>query len=200
MTLRKWFHLFWTTLLLGGAAGGITGILLSAADKEFAILGVSGMGYNVMWMIIGGATISVLSQMGFFAYLIVRFIVMGIIRNKWTWDFLQILFVLIALFDLVYLRYTNFAQGETIWGYMVLPLIMLIVALATAYWKAKLTNKNGFVPTLFFMLAVTSMEAVPALKLNSSASTLYMLIPLIVCNAWQILILHKILADKKEPA
>nr|WP_275984044.1 KinB-signaling pathway activation protein [Paenibacillus hamazuiensis] len=197
--MRKWFHLFWTTLLIGAAAGGLIGILLQAFDKEFAFMGISAMGYNAMWMLIGGATISVLSQMGFFAYLIVRFIAMGIIRNKWMWDTLQIIIVVISLFDLAYLRYDSFGSEKGIWGYLLLPVVLLALAWGTAYWKVKLTNKHGFIPTFFFMTTVTILEAVPALKLDNFASTLYMLFPLVACNAWQILILHKVLQTKKEP-
>jgi KinB signaling pathway activation protein len=186
--------------LIGAVSGGIIGIMLQAGDKDFEFLGISAIGYNIMWMFLGGATISVLSQMGFFAYLIVRFIAIGIFRNKWTWDMLQIIVILITLFDLVYLPYVSFSEKESIWGYVWLALGLLIVAVAVAYWKTKLTNKNAFIPTLFFMLAVTIMEAVPALKLNNMSSSLYMLTPLIVCNAWQILILHKVLDTKKEPA
>ena len=61
-----------------------------------------------------------------------------------------------------------------------------------------MTNRNAFVPTLFFMFAVTVLEAVPALKLDIAASTIFMLAPLLVCNAWQILTLHKILDNKKS--
>jgi KinB signaling pathway activation protein len=48
------------------------------------------------------------------------------------------------------------------------------------------------------MTAVTVLEAVPALKLDNTASSLFMLAPLFVCNAWQILTLHKILDNKKS--
>jgi len=51
---------------------------------------------------------------------------------------------------------------------------------------------------VFFMCAVSVLEAVPALKLDNAASSLFMLAPLLVCNAWQILILHKILDNKKS--
>ena len=61
-----------------------------------------------------------------------------------------------------------------------------------------MTNRNAFIPTLFFMCAVSVLEAVPALKLDNAASSLFMLAPLFVCNAWQILILHKILDNKKS--
>jgi KinB signaling pathway activation protein len=48
------------------------------------------------------------------------------------------------------------------------------------------------------MLAITVLEAVPAIKQDNFASSLFMLAPLVVCNAWQILILHKVLDNKKS--
>lgn len=197
MTIRKWFYLFWTTLLIGAFSALLTGLILQANDQEFSWLGGSALGFNIVNMLLGGATISVLSQMGFFAYLIIRFIAMGIIRSKWVWDTLQIILVIISIIDLVILRQTDQSAQWT--AYIALPLLMLILALAVAALKVKITNRNGFIPTLFFMTAVTAIEAVPALRLDSAASTLFMMIPLLACNAWQILILSKVLNTSKEP-
>ncbi|NEW09625.1 KinB signaling pathway activation protein [Paenibacillus sp. SYP-B3998] len=198
MTLRKWFHLFWTTLVIGMVVSTGIGLILQYSDREFSVMGLSAVGFNVINMLLGGATISVLSQMGFFAYLIVRFIVGGIIRSKTVWDLLQLTIVIVVLFDLAYLRTTNFEGSGSFLSYSVLPIIILLISLAIAYWKTKMTNRHAFIPTLFFMSAVTILEAVPALKLDNSASSLFMLAPLLVCNAWQILILHKILDNKKS--
>ena len=198
MTLRKWFDLFWTTLVLGIVVSTGVGLILQFSDKEFSVMGLSAVGFNLVNMILGGATISVLSQMGFFAYLIVRFIAVGIIRSKTVWDLLQLAVVIVVLFDLVYLRKTNFNTSESLLGYFILPTCVLVISLAVSYWKVKMTNRNAFIPTLLFMTAVTVLEAVPALKLDNSASSLFMLAPLFVCNAWQILTLHKILDNKKS--
>ena len=197
MTLRKWFYLFWTTLLIGAISALIVGIILQMNDQQFSFLNGSAVGYNVVTMLLGGATISVLSQMGFFAYLIIRFIAIGIVRSKWVWDVLQVVLVIIALIDLVYLRDANAQQSWL--SYTVLPVVMLVVGLGIAYWKVKLTNRNGFIPTLFFMTAVTAIEAVPALRLDTAASTIFMMVPLMASNAYQILILSKVLKTNKEP-
>jgi KinB signaling pathway activation protein len=197
VTLRKWFHLFWTTLFIGSFAALLIGVGLQANDQQFRLLDGTAIGFNIVTMLLGGAMISVLSQMGFFAYLIIRFIAIGIIRSKWVWDTLQLIIVFITLFDLVYLRQAD--TGDSWIVYLVLPLGMLILGIAVALWKVKLTNSNGFIPTLFFMTAVSAIEAVPALRLNSMASTLFMMVPLLASNAWQILILSKVLNPRKEP-
>lgn len=196
VTLRKWFYLFWTTLLIGAFSALVTGIILQANDQQFSFLGGSEIGYNILIMLLGGATISVLSQMGFFAYLIIRFIAMGIVRKKWVWDTVQIILIVVAIIDLVILRHDS---GESWLSYTTLPLVMLIVGLLVSAWKVKLTNRNGFIPTLFFMTAVTAIEAIPAIRLNTAASTIFMMVPLVASNAWQILILSKVLNTNKEP-
>lgn len=146
--------------------------------------------------------ISVLSQMGFFAYLTIRFIALSIFRGKLLyWNIIQVILVVVTLFDLAYLRYTGYAKSdESIVDYSILPVVILIVGLAAAYWKVKQTNASAFVPTLFFMVVVSVLEAVPAFNMEESHSeyVIFMMVPLLACNAWQIMLLHKILQAKKS--
>lgn len=189
--------MFWTTLLFGSVAAIVTGLLLQLTDQEVT-LGGKAIGFSFVTMLLGGATISVLSQMGFFAYLIIRFIFMGIIRNKFTWDMLQLLVIAYTLFDLIYLRFAGAEEGS--WQqFVLLPALLVIVSAGVAWWKVRITNRNALIPTLFFLISVTAMEAIPSLRLNNAASTLFMMVPLYVCNAWQILILTKVLQTNKEP-
>lgn len=186
-------------------AGLAIGLLLQAADPDFVIPGVipggsriGFLGYNIFTLVLGGATISILCQMGFFAYLILRMVVLSFIRSNRIWGYIQILIIIIVLYETASLRYINYAsEGESFFHYFDLPFIILVVSLIIAYWKVKLTNMNAFIPTLFFLVAGTIIEAVPALRLNNLSSTLYMIVPLMICNAWQILILHK-LTDPPE--
>ena len=198
MTLRKWFYLFWTTLAIGSVLGLITGLALQLSDQT-AVLGGKELGFSIFTMLLGGATVSVLSQMGFFAYLIVRYIMMGMIRSKWVLDILQVIVIVVAFFDLVYLRYAS-AEGEpALAPYFTLPVILLLVSYLTAWRKVKATNPSAWLPTLFFMFAVSAIEGVPSIRLDNPASTIFMMVPLVACNAWQILILHKVLGNEKEP-
>jgi KinB signaling pathway activation protein len=202
LTIRKWFHLFWTTLLWGSGAAIAAGMILLLLDYDIALTGVSQFGYNAITMLLAGATVSVVCQMGFFAYLILRSIVIGMIRNKRIADLVQWFLIIVTLYELASLRYLNFAdEGTPFIRYFDLPLIVLLLSLGIAYWKTKLTHFAAFVPTLFFMVVATTLEAVPALKLNNWPSTLFMLAPLFCCNAWQILILHKLVdePDSRHP-
>lgn len=69
MTIRKWFYLFWTTLLVGAVTAIVTGLVLQFSDQQVA-LGGKEIGFSMLTMFLGGATISVLSQMGFFLHIL----------------------------------------------------------------------------------------------------------------------------------
>ena len=200
MTIRKWFWLFSSTLLWGMLSGLLAGLLLIGTNNEFTFFEVTKMGYDfqtLSFILLGGATFSVLSQMGFFSYLIVRYIAIGFVKNKRILEYMQVIVVAVAFFDLTYLSHRAFAKpGESWIQFLGLPLILLVIALAVAYWKMKLTKPSGFIPTLLFMFVVTILEAVPALKLNSPPSYFFMLTPLLICNAWQILQLHRIIRNE----
>jgi KinB signaling pathway activation protein len=93
---------------------------------------------------------------------------------------------------MVYLRYTAFGQGEAIWPYLLVPLMLLAVAVVAAYAKVRLTNSNAWIPTVFFLFVVTSIEWVPGLRQNNASSALFMIVPLLFCNIWQVLHLHRL--------
>ncbi|MED4600323.1 KinB-signaling pathway activation protein [Paenibacillus validus] len=198
MTIRKWFYLFWTTLVVGVVVGTLTGLTMQLTDQE-AVLSGKSISHTLIVSLLVSATFSVLSQMGFFAYLIVRYIFMGMMPKKWIWDYLQIILIVIVLIDLVYLRYTS-AEGEVSFvPYLWLPLFITVVSFVVAWFKVRWTNPSAWIPTLFFMIVVTALEALPAIREDDAASTIFMIIPLLACNAWQILILQKVLQTSKEP-
>lgn len=200
VTLRKWFYWFWTTLLLGMAAGGAAGLIILAAFPEFSLLENMRPGFNALnlvFLLVGGALISIFSQMGFFAYLIMRYLMLGIFRSNRLWEWVQIFLIIVIGVDAVTLRWMTFGGVESRIYTVLLPLAVFAVSLAVSYVKVKQTNGRAFIPTLFFVFAVSILEAVPALRVSSIPSQLLMLSGLLACNAWQILLLHK-LAPKKE--
>lgn len=191
MTLRKYGWLFLTTLLLGGL-GGILVALIFDLDKMTEGSAANFFMGMLMYMLYG-MTISIVSQMGFFAYMTIQYFAKTIIPSPSLWRSIQIFLVFFAFFDMVYLRYTMLGDGGSIWIYFVEPVMLLVVAVATAYGKASVTNRNAWVPTLFFMFVVTAMEWIPALKQNNLHATLSMLVPLLFCNVWQVMQLHRVL-------
>jgi len=189
--------LFGCTLGWGVLSGLIIGTILISTDNEFVLWEVSSPGLNAMNVIniaLAGATISVVSMMGFFSYLIFRYIVVGIIRKQRIWEYIQLIIIAEAILFLTHLRYLFFDFPRSSWREAIaLPAILLVIAIAVAYWKVRMTKASVFIPTLLFMFVVTIIEAIPALRLNSVPSYLFMLTPLMVCNAWQILKLHRII-------
>lgn len=184
---------------MGTSASVAAGLILISLFKDFTLMELSEPGLNwqtLLFIALSGSTISVLSHMGFFSYLIVRYIALGFLRSKKLWDILQMILVVVALCDYVYLRQISFIEQGL--NAVVLPLVLLATALGIAYWKMKLTNRDAFIPTLFFMYVGTILEAIPALRLEGISSSIFMLVPLVACNAWQILILHRVLKQKKS--
>jgi len=200
---RKWVRLFLTTLFLGGISTVIIGFVLGW-DKysEFfqnfdvkEILAVS------LWLMGVGFIFSVISQMGFFAYLTIHRFGLGMFRSSSLWNAVQLFFVAFVLFDFVYLRSVLIANGEISLGNNILVAGMLFVFGAiVAYMKSKETNKKAFVPALFFMVVVTILEWVPALRINDTDWLYLMVIPLLLCNAYQLLVLHRLIGKTSKSA
>ncbi|MGQ3540255.1 KinB signaling pathway activation protein KbaA [Bacillus cereus] len=203
MNSRKWVRLFLTTLFLGGISTVIIGFVLEwdKYNKFFQnfdgkeVLAVS------FWLMGVGFIFSVISQMGFFAYLTIHRFGLGMFRSSSLWNAVQLFFIAFVLFDFVYLRSVLIANGEVSLGNNILVAGMLFVFGAiVAYVKSKETNKKAFVPALFFMVVVTILEWVPALRINDTDWLYLMVIPLLLCNAYQLLVLHRLIGKTSKSA
>ncbi|OQP04839.1 KinB-signaling pathway activation protein [Geobacillus sp. 46C-IIa] len=199
MNSRKWVRLFLTTLLIGGMTAAAVGMVLNWKEFGHLLLRLEIVEFMavLLWHIGVGFIFSVISQAGFFAYLTVHRFGLGIFRS--LWNAVQLVLIMFVLFDLVYFRYTAFAaNGESMIPYILIALFVLVVGLAVAYAKSVQTNKGAFVPALFFMVVVTVVEWFPVLRINDQDWLYLMLIPLLVCNAYQLLILHKLTGGAKQ--
>lgn len=195
MTSRNWVKFFFTTLLIGATTTGIVGMVVRWNEFESLYSGFNfvGMLLIFLWLFGVGLIFSLLSQMGFFAYLTIHRFGLGMFRSVTLWNIAQIVIIVLTIVDLVYLRYSRFAEkGDSILPYIGVALLVLIVGLAVAYFKAKQTNKNAFIPALFFMVVITVIEWVPVLRINKHTWFYIMLIALLACNAYQLLTLHKV--------
>ncbi|WP_240377746.1 KinB-signaling pathway activation protein [Bacillus piscicola] len=194
MNARKLVYLFFSTLLVGSVCGTI--IAVSLDTETYFSRGFLNFLFGTIWMFGICAAISLIAQMGYFAYLTVHRLALGLFRSVRLWNGVQVVLVLFVLFDLIYLRYIAFASDEeTLWGYMITPVLLLIYSLAIAYWKRKETNRQTFIPALFFMFVVTVIEWVPALTVETVNETKWLwiyLAPLLAANTWQLLLLHRL--------
>jgi KinB signaling pathway activation protein len=196
---RKWVKLFLSTLVVGGISTGIVGFAIKWNEYKhlFASFDVKEIISVLIWLIGVGFIFSVISQMGFFAYLTIHRFGLGIFRSVSLWNSVQLVLIAFVLFDLVYFRYQLFAEeGESLFSYIGIAVFIFIFGLIVAYIKMKQTNKEAFVPALFFMTVVTIIEWFPVLRINEESWLYLMLFPLLICNAYQLLILHKLIGTK----
>ncbi|COF55335.1 Uncharacterised protein [Streptococcus pneumoniae] len=101
----------------------------------------------------------------------------------------------------MYLRSVLIANGEVSLGNNILVAgILFVFGAIVAYVKSKETNKKAFVPALFFMVVVTILEWVPALRINDTDWLYLMVIPLLLCNAYQLLVLHRLIGKTSKSA
>lgn len=194
MSIGKWFRLFWSTLWIGSAAGLVTGAVLALVDGGFQGLTPVEIGYNLLMMLLAGMTFSILSQMFFFAYMMLNYIARGMFRKRKTWVLVQLFFILTVPFEIYF-----FVWDASLPAFLLFAGLLLAAALGTAYLKVQETNGTAWVPTIFFMLVFTMLETAIALQAKLTAAIVLMAVPLVLCNAWQIMRLHK-LVDKTEAA
>nr|WP_025697542.1 KinB-signaling pathway activation protein [Paenibacillus forsythiae] len=191
MNIRKWFHLFWTTLLVGSGGAVAAGMALQGISGAVPFKGLTDFFLYALILFGYGMLVSVYAQLGFFAYLILNYMGFGVFPRK-IWQYIQLALAVIALFDLFFLR--SFVGGErSLASDSALGLTLLLAALAVAYFKVRDTNASAWIPTFFFMTGVTIVEMIGVLRLGVDNATMFIVVPLIACNAFQILRLHRIL-------
>lgn len=190
-------YLFWTTLLLGGGIGMLFGVFLNwgMLTEE----GVLNFLVGVLEFFGIGCMFSVFSQMGFFAYLTVHRLGMGVFGSASLWNAVLTVLTIFVLFDLFFLRQAAFREpGESMARFFFMPLLLLVFGWVVAYLKKRDTNAHAFIPTLFFMVVVTVAEWYYPLKGNNPVVVWQVLAVLLACNTWQVLILHKLIQAPKK--
>ncbi|RXZ82798.1 KinB signaling pathway activation protein [Paenibacillaceae bacterium] len=192
MNIRKWFFLFWSCMAVGAVVTAITGSIMQWTDKSFGFMGLEAAGFNAAMMALVGTMIGAFSQMGFFAYLTLSYIALSIFRKKYLWNALQAYTSLFALIALGYLLFQNRAELSNV-AFWLLPLLLAAAAIIVTNIKVQQTNRSAMVPTLFLLVFVTILEAWPALNgENNINAIVFMFVPLFACNAYQILMLHRL--------
>lgn len=192
-------------ILIGGIVTGVAGIFIRwsffqpylAAGEIGEFLAAFG------WMILLGITMSVIAQAGFFAYLTLHQVGVGVFRTLTLWNWVQVLLIAFVIFDLIVFRFAPSAQNFQDWLFYGGLLIFLIFAsIATAVKKVQLTTKKHIlVSSLFFMIVVTSLEWIIALmgrQGNIDTYVALLLFPLVAVNAYQLLALPKYNAKSDE--
>ncbi|WP_188207953.1 KinB-signaling pathway activation protein [Alkalibacillus aidingensis] len=192
MTVRIWFRFFITLLVIGALSTVITSFFVQSHAYEpyldpFNTWEIFGA---LLWYAGYGLVYSVIAQMGFFAYLTLHQFGKGFFG--YFWKHAQIIMIGFVLFELIYLRYTRADDPDSLFPYIVVALVLFLYGLAVAYVKAMETHRRAFLPAIFFMVVVTTIEWVPALRTDDAEWIILMVVPLLACNTYQLLKLHRI--------
>lgn len=196
LSIRKWYHLFWTTLLIGAASAGLAGLVLQAVNGGIAFKGIADLLLYLLILLGSGMLVSVYAQLGFFAYLILNYMGNGVFSRK-VWQYIQLVLAVLALLELVFLR--TFVGAERTGGSdLFLGVGILLTAVIVSYFKVQSTKAAAAIPTFFFMTAITIVETIGVLQIGVDSATVFIVVPLIACNAFQILRLHRILKPQSS--
>ncbi|MFJ8067029.1 KinB-signaling pathway activation protein [Psychrobacillus sp. NPDC096426] len=205
MTIRNWFKFFLNAMLIGGVITGILGLFIRWDDAfaKYFEAGQWGEFFAAFaFMIVMGFTVSVIAQMGYFAYLTIHQMGVNIFRTLTLWNWVQLLIIAIVIFDLVMFRFRPNAETTgQIWLYVILLAILIITAIVVAIAKANLTKKHTLISALFFMIVVTTLEWLPVLMVradNVDSWVTLLLFPILAVNAYQLLALPKYNAKSDE--
>jgi len=193
LNLRKWMKLFGTTILIGAVVTVVGSVCIQLFNPDFRNVEASGWISYILMMALIGATFGAFSHMGFFAYLMLNYIARSIFKRPYSWVAIQGFIALFVLIEIAYWTYDTNFPSYTYWA---IPLALMLASAFIAWIKAKQTSAGAWIPTIFFLVAITVMESIPVFKTGDISSLLYQLIPLLICNAYQILQLHRILDTK----
>lgn len=194
LSIKKWFYLFWTTLLIGAGGAVVAGLALQAVNGRIEFKSTADLFIYPLILFGYGMLVSVYSQLGFFAYLILNYMGTGVFRRK-VWQYIQLVLAVLALLELIFLR--TFVGGErNVVSDLILGIVILLTAIIVSYFKVRSTNSSAWIPTFFFMTAITIVETIGVLRIGVDSATVFIVIPLIASNTFQILMLHRILKPR----
>ncbi len=191
LSIKKWFHLFWTTLLIGAGGAVIAGLALQFVNGKIDFKSIGDFFLYPLILLGYGMLVSVYSQLGFFAYLILNYMGNGVFPQK-VWKYIQLVLSVLALLELIFLR-TVVGGERNVMSDLILGIVILLAAIIVSYFKVKSTNISALIPTFFFMTAISIVEVIGVLRIGVDSATVFIVVPLIACNAFQILMLHRIL-------
>jgi len=133
-----------------------------------------------------GLTYTVIAQTGFFAYLFINLYGQNFFKS--FWPTVQVLIIAFVLFDIVY-----FTSKELSLTFRIgLMLIILLAGIVVAIFKVRQTNGTAFIPALFVMVVILTLELSLVLRTGEANEIILMLMPLLVATAFQLIMLHHV--------
>lgn len=198
MTIKNWFKFFMMCILIGGGTTAVASVIIRFNFyKPFLMNGEIGEFLAaVVWMVVLGITMSVIAQAGYFAYLTLHQIGVGVFKTLTLWNWVQLVLIVIVVVDIIIFLFKPNANTFNEWLFFIGLLVILIgAAIWTGMQKVKMTGKKHIlISSIFFMIVVTSLEWIIALMGQDDNMNTYValiLFPLIAVNAYQLLMLPK---------
>lgn len=185
---RKLVHMFFHTLWVGGLAGLLTSFIIKYEEYLAVLSPFQGKElFGVFLFFLGYALVfTVVAQTGFFAYMFVHRYGESIFRS--FWPTVQIVVIAFVLFDIVYLT----SKELPFLFRLSLMLVILLSGLIVAYFKVRQTNRTAFIPALFLMVVIVTLELSLVLRAADIDFIILMVVPVIVATAYQLFALYHV--------
>jgi KinB signaling pathway activation protein len=182
MNLRKFWMLFFTTACVGMLLGALTAVV-----EVFHI--------SLQTGIITGGFLSATTMMGFWAYLTLNFTMRNFVSFR-IWLVIQLLLIGLVFYDLIYFRYMITGNGEgSFLPYLGYALWPMGVALIGAFFKGRISGMRNFIPTVFFLFVMTTVEWFVALKSGAMLQATQIGVILLGCNLYILFMYTRLLAQ-----
>lgn len=191
MTLKYLIQFYRNTLLIGVIVTYISSLIFGY-DKVTKYLVAGEVGEFVaasIWFVVVGLLVATISQLAYFIYLFINQLGIGIFGR--IWPHVQIVVTIFAIFDLVYFRFLRFGGTDQIVSFIWLPIVVIIFAIITSNIKNKQSKKNLWIPSMFFMIVMTTVELIPFLRVEDTSWIYLTIFGLLLCNAYQLIMLPK---------
>ena len=107
VTIRNWIKFFLRAMLIGGVITGVAGLIVRFDFYSNLLSNGEYIEFIAafLWMIFLGFTMSVVAQMGFFAYLTIHQFGINMFRTLTLWNWVQVVIIAFVIFDLIYFRF-----------------------------------------------------------------------------------------------
>lgn len=191
MTLKYLIQFYRNTLLIGVIVTYISSLIFGY-DKVTKYLVAGEVGEFVaasIWFVVVGLLVATISQLAYFIYLFINQLGIGIFGR--IWPHVQIVVTIFAIFDLVYFRFLRFGGTDQIVSFIWLPIVVIIFAIITSNIKNKQSKKNLWIPSMFFMIVMTTVELIPFLRVEDTSWIYLTIFGLLLCNSYQLIMLPK---------
>lgn len=199
MTSKYLVKFYFVTLLIGATITTLISLITEyEAVTTYLFQGKFGDFFVGLLFLIGyGLLIATVSQVVFYIYLFINPLGLGILKR--LWPYFQLLLILYAIFDLFYLRFRQVGTDhDSTWSYVWIPIIIVLAGLFFAYYKNKISDTNVFIPSLFFMIFMTSLTLIPFLSVENTDWMYRSVFTVILTNAYQLIRLPKYIEDSEQ--